>query len=220
MTRRPRVAFKRARFGPPGGACGRRAAGPSWDADAWQRGERTMETDGRFGLSHFELVCRDVQRMRDFYADVLGFAVTDEGGLGERRLVFLSRDPGEHHQLVLSGGRAEGATGGVLNHVSFRVGSLALLRDVLGRVQAAPHGPVEQVTHGTTWSVYFRDPEGNRLECFVDTPWYTPQPCREPLDFSRGDAEIRRETEALCRARPGFQTREAWLAAFAQRLGA
>ena len=177
-----------------------------------------MGSSERFGLSHFELYCRNVERMRDFYVDVLGFAVTDEGGLGDRQLVFLSRDPSEHHQLVLCGGRAVGA-GGVLNHISFRVESLAVLREVLERVQAAPYGPVEEVTHGTTWSVYFRDPEDNRLECFVDTPWYTPQPCREPLDFSHSDEEIQRDTEALCRGRPGFQTRDAWMADLAQRLG-
>ncbi len=156
--------------------------------------------------------------MRGFYQGVLGFAVTDEGGLGERALVFLSRDPAEHHQLVLAAGRAAGEGAGVLNHISFRLESLAALRAVWRRVSAAPHGPVEQVTHGMSWSLYFRDPEGNRVECFVDTPWYTPQPCREPLDFSRSDEEILGETEALCRGRPGFQTREAWLAAHAGRL--
>jgi catechol 2,3-dioxygenase len=27
-------------------------------------------------------------------------------------------------------------------------------------------------THGIAWSVYARDPEGNTLEFFVDSPWF------------------------------------------------
>ena len=170
-----------------------------------------MSAKSRFALSHLELYVRDIDAMCAFYTGVLSFTVTDEGGSGEARMVFLSRDPAEHHQLVLAAGRPDAPAPRLLNHISFRVEELATLRSVLEGVSQAPHGPVEQVTHGTTWSIYFRDPEGNRLECFVDTPWYTPQPFREPLDFSRGDAEIRSETEAMCRARPGFRTRAEWL---------
>ena len=38
--------------------------------------------------------------------------------------------------------------------------------------------------HGNAWSLYFRDPEGNRLEVFCDTQWYVEQPCLEDLDLS------------------------------------
>lgn len=176
-----------------------------------------MAQPGRYALSHMELYVTDMERMLAFYTDVLGFTVTDEGGSGADRLVFLSRDPDEHHQLVLSAGRPAEMPNGVLNHISFRVQDLASLRTVLREVSAAPHGPVEQVTHGMSWSVYFRDPEGNRLECFVDTPWYTPQPFREPLDFSRPDAEVHATTEAMVRGRPGFQTRVDWLRGLATR---
>lgn len=177
-----------------------------------------MSGNGRFAFSHMELYVTDMAAMRAFYEGVLGFTVTDEGGLGgERRLLFLSRDPGEHHQLVFSTGRPAEPGFSVLNHISFRVENLVALREVWRRVSAAPHGPVEQVTHGISWSVYFRDPEGNRVECFVDTPWYTPQPCREPIDFARSDAEILQETEALCRERPGFRPRAEWQAELAGR---
>lgn len=169
-----------------------------------------MTTRQRYALSHMELYVADMERMLAFYTDVLGFTVTDEGGAGDGRMAFLSRDPQEHHQLVLAAGRNDAPAGRVLNHISFRVADLATLREVLRQVSAAPHGPVEQVTHGISWSVYFRDPEGNRLECFVDTPWYTPQPCREPMDFTQPDRQIYAATESLVRGRPGFQTREDW----------
>lgn len=35
-------------------------------------------------------------------------------------------------------------------------------------------------------SIYARDPEGNRLEIFIDTPWYVDQPMRVPVDFGLG----------------------------------
>ena len=46
------------------------------------------------------------------------------------------------------------------------------------------------VSHGNAWSAYFKDPEGNRIEVFVDSPWYTPQPCRQPLDLTQPVEQI------------------------------
>jgi catechol 2,3-dioxygenase len=176
-----------------------------------------MTAPTRLGFSHMELCCADIERMRAFYTETLGFVVTDEGGLGPRRLVFLSRNPAEHHQLVLSTGRAMGGEERAFRHAAFRMESLAELRELWRRVSANPHGPLEPVTHGNTWSLYFRDPEGNRLECFVDTPWHTPQPCRESVDYTLSEAELHAHTEAYCRSRPGFQSREAFLADMASR---
>jgi hypothetical protein len=64
--------------------------------------------------------------------------------------------------------------------------------------------------HGNALSLYFRDPEGNRLEVFWDTPWYISQPCIEPLDLSRPAAETLAEVEAFCRTQPGFKAAENW----------
>src|SRR3546814_11173944 len=51
--------------------------------------------------------CRDVGRMQQFYTEVLGFTITDIGHAEGMDLVFLSRDPNDHHQIVLAGGRPE-----------------------------------------------------------------------------------------------------------------
>ena len=53
---------------------------------------------------------------------------------------------------------------------------------------------IDPVDHGNAWSVYFLDPEGNRLEFFCDTPWYVAQPYRAVLDFSLSDREIESAT--------------------------
>ena len=73
-------------------------------------------------------------------------------------------------------------------------------------------GPIDQVDHGNAWSLYFKDPEGNPIEMYVDSPFYTAQPCREPLDLTQTPAEILARTEAMCRRRPGFLTRADWIA--------
>ena len=57
-------------------------------------------------------------------------------------------------------------------------------------------------THGNAVSIYFRDPEGNRIEVFMDTPWYCEQPLREPIDLDRSDAEVLAQAEALARQPP------------------
>ncbi len=53
-------------------------------------------------FSHMGFYVRDIQRMARFYRDVLGFFQTDHGNLGAVELIFLSRDPSEHHQIVLA----------------------------------------------------------------------------------------------------------------------
>ena len=47
-----------------------------------------------------------------------------------------------------------------------------------------------QISHGNAWSMYFKDPEGNRIELFVDTPWYVKQPLRIPMDMRLPDDEL------------------------------
>jgi catechol-2,3-dioxygenase len=76
------------------------------------------------------------------------------------------------------------------------------------------------VTHGNAWSVYFADPEGNRVEFFVDTPWHTPQPFAEPFDIEAPVEKILADTEAICRNRPGFSSRAEWREKQVARIGA
>jgi len=67
-------------------------------------------------------------------------------------------------------------------------------------------------------SIYCRDPEGNRLELFVDTPWYCEQPLREPIDLSRSDEAILAQAEAIAKRFPKFMSRAQWQAEVARRM--
>ncbi|HEU5324116.1 MAG TPA: VOC family protein [Methylomirabilota bacterium] len=176
--------------------------------------------DAAPALSHFGIHVTDVDRMQDFYTRVLGLLVTDRGALpGGPTLAFLSRDPDQHHQLVLVSGRPAGAGYNVVNQVSFKLPALADLQAAHARARAAGVEQFRIVTHGNAWSVYFGDPEGNRVELFVDTPWHTPQPFAAPFDLEAPVETILRETEAICRSRPGFASRAEWRKALAERIG-
>lgn len=171
-------------------------------------------------FSHMGLYVRDLAAMEDFYTRVLGFTVTDRGNLGPVQLVFLSRNPAEHHQVVLATGRPAEAHFNVINQISFRVPGVAALRHFHRAIAAERVTDVAPVSHGNAISLYFRDPEGNRLELFFDTPWYCAQPVREAVDFSRSDEEILADTERIARSLPDFKPREAWMAELAAKMQA
>ena len=171
-------------------------------------------------FSHFGIHVTDLARMEDFYTRVLGLLVSDRGTLGQgRTLVFLSRDPDEHHQMVLVTGRPSGVDYNVVNQISFKLPALADLQAMHARVREEGIKEFRIVTHGNAWSVYFADPEGNRVELFVDTPWHTPQPFAEPFDIEAPVETILARTEALCRSRPGFASRGEWRKKQVERMG-
>lgn len=156
-------------------------------------------------LAHVGIYAHDKPRLETFYTTVLGLVITDKGtGRAGVELTFLSSSPDNHHQFVLVSGRPEPSGFNPINQISFLVDSLADLRVVHRR--ALDHGATDMrvTSHGNAWSCYFKDPEGNTVEAYLDTPFHVPQPFGEPLDLTRSDAEILRETEASCRADPGF----------------
>jgi catechol-2,3-dioxygenase len=171
-------------------------------------------------FSHMGFYVRDIERMARFYREVMCFFETDRGLLGAVQLVFLSRDPSEHHQIVLASGRPADLEFSVINQISLRVPDLATLRTVRDRAQADPdvHDLV-CATHGNAVSIYFRDPEGNRIEVFMDMPWYCEQPLREPIDLDQSDEAVMAAAEALARSRPKFRSRAQWVSEMEQRMG-
>ena len=66
------------------------------------------------------------------------------------------------------------------------------------------------INHGNAWTLYFRDPELNRLEIFTDAPWYIAQPCAEPLDLDLPTDDIRKLTKAMVEKDPTFVPIEVW----------
>ena len=169
-------------------------------------------------LSHVGLYVTDVPKMTDFYTKVLGFVVSDRAEDG--RITFLSRNPSDHHQIVLVRGRTTDAAVPMVQQVSFNVGTLANVRRAFRKVREAGCKVIDPRCHGNAWSVYFSDPEGNRIEMFCDTPWYVPQPLGFAIDLNKSEDELYRETEAICRAKPGFKPMEEWRAEISRKIAA
>ena len=169
-------------------------------------------------LSHVGVFVTDVSRMVDFYTRFLGFAVSDREARADGEIVFLTRDPREHHQFVMASGRPADLPFNPINQLSFRVDSLATLRELHAGLKDEPVTMLGPVTHGNALSVYFLDPEGNRLELLIDTPWYVPQPMRLPVDLALPDAQLWKSIEERIRTLPGFKTHAEWHAEIEKKL--
>jgi catechol-2,3-dioxygenase len=164
----------------------------------------------------------DIARMRDFYTRVLGFTVTDAGEMetprGRLELVFLSRNPREHHQIVMVTGKPRELAFNPINQISFRMAEFKGLREMYRRLVAEEVKELYPISHGNALSVYFHDPEDNRVELFVDTPWYVKQPLRIPMDMRLSDGELWSWAEREAKKQPGFKPVEEWSAEMARRM--
>ena len=175
-----------------------------------------MPHDAAPRLSHVGIYVTDLPKMKDFYTGVLGFVVSDAAPDG--RITFLSRNPSDHHQVVLVPGRKTELDTPMVQQISFNVGTLANVQRSFRKVRDAGCEGLRPVSHGNAWSIYFQDPEGNRIEMFCDTPWYVSQPCGFEINLDKSEDELYRETEAHCRTLPGFKPMEEWGAEISRKI--
>ena len=140
-------------------------------------------------LGHIVLKVRDAQRSREFYTSALGLKVAHEDL--KRGMVFLSFGK-EHHELALfqlASGETPGEKQPGMHHMAWQLGSFEELQAAhadLGRLGIPVEATVE---HNVTRSVYFHDPDGNRVELYCDMvengfeTMKTVGPKRDPLDL-------------------------------------
>lgn len=175
-----------------------------------------------FSFSHFGMFVNDIAALEAFYTRLLDFTVTDRGQLpgpqGPRDLVFLSRDPDEHHQIVLISGRPKELAFNPINQISLKADSIETFCAMYRKLKAEGTPNVSPITHGNAVSLYVPDPEGNRLELYFDLPWYVSQPMAVPVDVE-DEATLMQRLEAHARALPGFRPRSQWRKEMAQRMG-
>jgi catechol 2,3-dioxygenase len=119
-------------------------------------------------LGHVVLAVRDAEKSRDFYVRTLGLKVAHEDL--ERGTVFLSFGR-EHHDLALfqiaSESPADAGRPG-LHHMAWQLGSFDELRQAYEELKAIGIPIESTVEHNVTRSVYFPDPDGNRVELYCD----------------------------------------------------
>ena len=119
-------------------------------------------------LGHVVIKVGDMERAEAFYRDVLGMTVCARREDPDMTFFTL----GNHHDFAIAalGRDAEPASAKSvgLAHVAFKIGdSMGELREAKEHLDAAGirYRPVD---HEVTRSLYFRDPDGNMLEFYVD----------------------------------------------------
>jgi catechol-2,3-dioxygenase len=127
-------------------------------------------------LAHLVFQTNRLPAMRDWYCAVLDGHVIYENP----QLCFVTYDD-EHHRVAfidfgplatrdLAGGdlryRATDQPG--LHHVAFTFGSMGELLDNYERLAARGIRPFRSINHGPTTSMYYVDPDGNRVELQID----------------------------------------------------
>jgi len=143
-----------------------------------------------YRLNHAVLYVRDVAASVAFYRDVFGFDYIP-GGDGFPGAAFL-RAPGssnDHDLGLFQIGEARPSAAGRgmvgLYHLAWEVDTLGDLADLAGKLSAAG-ALVGASDHGTTKSLYGRDPDGLEFEVV----WLIPADLLTEQDRSRG-ASIR-----------------------------
>jgi catechol-2,3-dioxygenase len=85
-------------------------------------------------------------------------------------IVFLSYDE-EHHRIAIARSpnldTPERAVVG-LGHIAFTYADLDDLLQTYARLKSEGIDPFVSVNHGPTTSIYYRDPDGNRIELQID----------------------------------------------------
>ena len=126
-------------------------------------------------LAHVVFQTNRIKELRDWYCAVLGGTVIYENP----QLSFVSYDD-EHHrvafvdfaplsardpntELMVKGSEQPG-----LHHVAFTFASMGDLLDNYVRLRDRGIRPFFCVNHGPTTSMYYRDPDGNRIELQID----------------------------------------------------
>jgi len=116
-------------------------------------------------VGHVVLGVRDPQRSIKFYTEVLGMELVNF--LEEMHMAFFSFGEREHDIAVIKVPEDQPVGSSGLAHTALEIeGGQEQLRELYERLKS--HGAKVEFTtdHVVTKSVYFFDPDGNRLEIF------------------------------------------------------
>ncbi len=156
-------------------------------------------------LNHAVLYVRDVPRSTAFYRDVLGFRI--KGSLGDRAVFLTAPDSTNDHDLALfgvgadAGDSAAGRSTVGMYHLAWELQTLAELEEHAEKLAAAG-ALVGASDHGTTKSLYAKDPDGLEFEVV----WIVPAALLDDATVE-ASATIRPLDLEMEKARYGADTR-------------
>ena len=148
-------------------------------------------------LGHVVRKVRDARKSKEFYTRALGlkgaYEQTDWGA------VFLSCGD-QHHDLALfqlaTGETPDDKQPG-LHHMAWQLGSFEELQAAHRELGELGIKVDATIAHNVTRSIYFADPDGNRVELFCDMVEHgfeamqTLGPRRDPMDIETGEVVSR-----------------------------
>ena len=137
-------------------------------------------------LGHVVLYVTNVERVADFYRDMLGFREITRSG----NMAMFSSGRTHHELLLIEVGGAPSQDVRVkpgLYHIGFKIGdSTDELRMAYMELKEKGVAIVGTADHGVTHSLYILDPDGNELELYADVSdeWkQNPQAVAVPVKF-------------------------------------
>jgi catechol 2,3-dioxygenase-like lactoylglutathione lyase family enzyme len=117
-------------------------------------------------IAHFVIYTSRYAELTAWYKVVLGASATFE----DDKLAFLSYDEEHHRVAIASMPNLERQLPGTaaIHHIAFTFRSLRDLMLTWARLSEKGIIPYWSVNHGPTTSMYYADPDGNRIEFQVD----------------------------------------------------
>jgi len=122
-------------------------------------------------LAHVVYMTRRFDEMLSWYQTVFEARVQYQNPA----MAFLTYDD-EHHRFAFvnmnvispNGANPEASSKTGVNHVGYTYPNVGQLLDTYDRLKASGVTPYWQIHHGLTLSMYYQDPDGNRMEFQVD----------------------------------------------------
>jgi catechol 2,3-dioxygenase-like lactoylglutathione lyase family enzyme len=150
-------------------------------------------------FAHFVLRTGQLDKLTWWYQTLLNARVVFRNDM----LCFLSFDD-EHHRLALlnmpgAGVRDPNSTG--TDHVAYTYNDLGELLSTYRRLKAAGILPNWPINHGVTTSIYYRDPDNNRVELQIDN-FKTPAELDgyfQSRAFAENPVGVTYDPEEMCR---------------------
>jgi catechol 2,3-dioxygenase-like lactoylglutathione lyase family enzyme len=150
-------------------------------------------------FAHFVLRTGQLDTMAEWYQTLLAARIV----FRDERLCFLSYDD-EHHRLALinmpgAGVRDPESAG--TDHVAYSYNGLGDLLATYRRLKSAGIMPNWPINHGVTTSIYYRDPDNNRVELQIDN-FATPKELDgyfQSQAFRENPVGVTYDPEELCR---------------------
>lgn len=130
-------------------------------------------------VGHVVLAVSDPEASAKWYADVLGMEIMHYNDKGQ--MAFLSFGT-QHHDIAVVKGPENAKLGSMgISHTAMQIeGGLDELKELYQKIKGKGVEIDFTTDHGLSQSVYFFDPDGNRLEIYCET-----MTVEEGIDFMR-----------------------------------